>query len=97
MDFKENVRNHVKDYLTELLPEDSASRVIAANNIDELLINNNISKPLTDFEKKNPDENSIKDFISAMKFGLNLGVRYGVLAIVDQIATLNTENTEDAN
>ena len=97
MDFKEEVRNHVKDYLTELLPEDSANRVIAANNIDELLINNDISKSLTDFEKKNPDENSIKDFISAMKFGLNLGVRYGTLALVDQIATLNTENTEDAN
>ena len=97
MDFKEDVRNHVKNYLTELLPEDSASRVISANDIDELLFNNDVSKPLTDFEKKNPDENSIKDFISAMKFGLNLGVRYGALALVDQVTTLNTENTEDAN
>lgn len=97
MEFKEDVRNHVKDYLTELLPKDSASRVIAANDIDELLFNNDISKPLTDFEKKNPDENSIKDFISAMKFGLNLGVRYGVLTFIDQVTTLNTENTEDTN
>ena len=100
MDFKQDVKKNIKDFIAKNIPEDSLKRIMSEGDLDEYF--NDISLTFEELEKKYPDDSSREEFIFALKIGIDLGIRYGMLSFADKVAQranaiLNTENSDESD
>ncbi len=88
MNINEEVKNTSKDFLSKIMPEDIFQDFVTDETLDTILETEDIKKLFEDYAESNEmsSKEACKFFLPGVELGINIGYRYGLVALGKMIA-----------